>query len=63
MATRRCIHCEADIEIAEEGPFACPACGRDPDLPNVGFDDAPAFFLTGDPMPQPATVPVRITDS
>jgi hypothetical protein len=30
---------------------SCPVCGLDPDLPPLAyrFDDAPAFFLGGDP--------------
>lgn len=51
MATRRCIHCEADIEVPFEDRVTCPICGLDPDLPPLTyrFNDAPAFFMAGDP--------------
>ena len=51
MVLRRCIRCEADIEVPAENRVTCPICGLDPDLPplNYRFDDAPAFFLAGDP--------------
>lgn len=64
MITRRCIHCEADIEVPALGQISCPVCGLDPDLPPLAyrFDDAPAFFLGGDPRrlePVEMAVPVR----
>jgi hypothetical protein len=49
MVTRRCIHCEAEIEVLDEARITCPICGLDPDLPRVAFEDAPAFFFGGDP--------------
>jgi hypothetical protein len=49
MITRRCTHCEAEIEVLEDERITCPMCGLDPDLPRLAFDDAPAFFFTGDP--------------
>lgn len=51
MVTRRCIHCEADIEVPAENRVTCPVCGLDPDLPPLTyrFDDAPSFFMAGDP--------------
>jgi len=48
MVTRRCIHCEAEIEVLDEARTACPVCGLDPDLPRMAFDDAPAFFFAAD---------------
>lgn len=63
MVLRRCIHCEADIEVPAEGRVTCPICGLDPDLPplNYRFDDAPAFFLGGDPRrSELAEVPVAV---
>jgi hypothetical protein len=56
MVTRECIHCEAEIEVAAGDHVICPVCGLDPDLPPLAyqFDDAPAFFLGGDPR-RPAT--------
>jgi hypothetical protein len=31
--------------------MSCPVCGVDPDLPPLAyrFDDAPSFFMAGDP--------------
>ena len=58
MITRRCPHCEAEIEILESAHTSCPMCGLDPDLPRLAFEDAPAFFLAGDPRrtdPVPAS--------
>lgn len=51
MVTRLCTHCEAEIEVPAVDRIMCPVCGLDPDLPPLayGFDDAPAFFLGGDP--------------
>jgi hypothetical protein len=62
MVTRRCIHCEAEIEVPAERRVICPVCGLDPDLPPLDyrFDDAPGFYLGGDPRSQePALVPIR----
>jgi hypothetical protein len=60
MVTRDCIHCEAEIEVAAMDHVICPVCGLDPDLPPLAyqFDDAPAFFLGGDPR-RPAKALVR----
>ena len=51
MVTRNCIHCEAEIEVHSAPHATCPICGLDLDLPPLAtqFDDAPAFFLGGDP--------------
>jgi hypothetical protein len=51
MAIRQCSHCDAEIEVPLTGRINCPVCGLDPDLPPLAyqFDDAPAFFLAGDP--------------
>jgi hypothetical protein len=51
MVTRRCIHCEAEIEVPAQDRISCPVCGVDPDLPPLAyrFDDAPSFFMAGDP--------------
>jgi hypothetical protein len=51
MVTRRCIHCEADIEVPADERISCPVCGVDPDLPPLAyrFEDAPSFFMAGDP--------------
>lgn len=51
MVTRRCIHCEAEIEVPADDRISCPVCGVDPDLPALAyrFDDAPSFFMAGDP--------------
>jgi hypothetical protein len=51
MVTRHCTHCDAEIEVPIKGRINCPVCGLDPDLPPLTyqFDDAPAFFLAGDP--------------
>ena len=51
MVTRRCVHCEADIEVPAEDRITCPVCGVDPDLPPLTyrFEDAPIFFMAGDP--------------
>jgi len=48
MVTRRCVHCEAEIEVLDEARTACPVCGLDPDLARVAFEDAPAFFFAAD---------------
>lgn len=62
MITRSCAHCEAEIEVPGEGRVTCPICGLDLDLPRfaITFDDAPAFFLGGDPRlgPIPIEAPV-----
>lgn len=64
MITRSCRHCEAEIEVPVHGRVTCPICGLDPDLPRFAhdFDDAPAFFLGGDPRlePIPVEVPVSV---
>ena len=51
MVTRQCIHCDAEIEVPAKARINCPVCGLDPDLPPLAyqFDDAPSFFLAGDP--------------
>ena len=51
MVTRQCTHCDAEIEVPAKARINCPVCGLDPDLPPLAyqFDDAPAFFLAGDP--------------
>lgn len=49
MVTRLCKHCEAEVEVLAASQTSCPVCGLDPDLPGLAFDDAPAFFLGGDP--------------
>jgi hypothetical protein len=51
MVIRQCIHCESEIEVPAGDPVNCPVCGLDPDLPPLrhAFDDAPAFFMAGDP--------------
>jgi hypothetical protein len=51
MLSRQCTHCDAEIEVPLKGRINCPVCGLDPDLPPLvhQFDDAPAFFLAGDP--------------
>ena len=63
MVTRQCIHCEAEIEVAAMDRVTCPVCGLDPDLPPLAyqFDDAPAFFLGGDPRRPAAPALVRIS--
>jgi hypothetical protein len=60
MITRSCTHCETEIEVPVEGRIACPICGLDPDLPPYAyiFEDAPAFFLGGDPRLEP--IPVEV---
>ncbi|HTE66894.1 MAG TPA: hypothetical protein VK736_11655 [Candidatus Binatia bacterium] len=61
MITRSCTHCETEIEVPVEGSITCPICGLDPDLPRFtyGFEDAPAFFLGGDPR-RLAPIPVEV---
>jgi hypothetical protein len=59
MVTRRCIHCEADIEMIDSSGTTCPICGLDPDLPKLAFDDAPAFFFAGEPRLEPIPIVVR----
>jgi hypothetical protein len=51
MVTRQCNHCDSEIEVPAVDPVNCPVCGLDPDLPPLryAFDDAPAFFMAGDP--------------
>jgi hypothetical protein len=51
MVTRHCTHCDSEIEVPPSDRISCPVCGLDPDLPPLryGFDDAPAFFMGGDP--------------
>lgn len=62
MVTRQCTHCEAEIEVAAMDRVTCPVCGLDPDLPPLAyqFDDAPAFFLGGDPRRGAAKPVVRV---
>jgi hypothetical protein len=64
MITRRCAHCESEIEVPADGRVMCPVCGLDVDLPPIAitFDDAPAYFLSGDPRlePIPVEVPARL---
>ena len=55
MEFRRCPHCQSEIELPAESRV-CPVCGLDPDLPTVDFDDAPAFFLSGEPALAPITI-------
>jgi hypothetical protein len=59
MVTRRCVHCEADIEMLDGSGTTCPICGLDPDLPKLAFDDAPAFFFAGEPRLEPIPIVVR----
>jgi hypothetical protein len=61
MVTRECTHCDAEIEVPTQGRINCPVCGLDPDLPPLAyrFDDAPAFFLAGDPR-QPIPVEAKL---
>ena len=51
MVVRQCSHCDSEIEVPAGDPVNCPVCGLDPDLPPLryAFDDAPAFFMAGDP--------------
>ena len=51
MVIRHCTHCDSEIEVPSVDPVNCPVCGLDPDLPRLrhAFDDAPAFFMAGDP--------------
>lgn len=51
MVTRQCTHCDSEIEVPAIDRINCPVCGLDPDLPPLryAFDDAPAFFMAGDP--------------
>lgn len=58
MITRRCTHCEAEIEVLDQPHITCPMCELDPDLPRLAFDDAPAFFLAGDPRHHDPSAPV-----
>jgi hypothetical protein len=62
MVTRNCIHCEAEIEVPARDRITCPICGLDPDLPPLTyrFDDAPPFFLGGDPRRADAKEFVRV---
>jgi hypothetical protein len=62
MVTRSCIHCEAEIEVPALDRITCPICGLDPDLPPLTyqFDDAPPFFLGGDPRRTAATELVSV---
>ena len=57
MVTRQCTHCQAEIEVPAADWITCPICGLDPELPPLAyqFDDAPPFFLGGDPR-RPAAV-------
>lgn len=45
MITRRCAHCDAEVELPENRAVRCPVCGLDPDLPRATFDDAPPFYF------------------
>ena len=55
MEFRRCTHCQSEIELPAESRV-CPVCGLDPDLPAIDFDDAPAFFLSGEPALAPIPI-------
>ncbi len=46
MITRRCTHCDAQIELPESRHSRCPVCGMDPDQPRATFDDAPPFYFS-----------------
>ncbi len=61
MVTRRCIHCESEIEVPAESRVTCPVCGLDPDLRPLfyRFEDARALFMGGDPRPEPIPVPIH----
>ncbi len=62
MVTRRCTHCEGEIEMLEGSGTTCPICGLDPNLPKLAFDDAPAFFFAAPRWePIPVAVPVPAT--
>jgi hypothetical protein len=63
MVTRQCIHCEAEIEVPATSRITCPICGLDPDLPPLAyqFDDAPPFFLGGDPRQRSAEAEFVLT--
>jgi hypothetical protein len=57
MITRRCTHCDAEIELPESRHSRCPVCGMDPDQPRATFDDAPPFYFAfevGDAAAPPA---------
>jgi hypothetical protein len=58
MVTRRCVHCEAEIEVPDASGICCPICGLDPDLPKLAFEDAPAFFFGGEPRLEP--IPIHV---
>jgi hypothetical protein len=47
MPARICPHCDAELTFSTA--MDCPGCGLDPDLPTLAFEDAPAFFIAGDP--------------
>jgi hypothetical protein len=51
MVLRQCSHCQAEVEVPAVDQITCPVCGLDPSLPPLTytFDDAPPFFLAGDP--------------
>ena len=58
MITRRCTHCDAQIELPESRHSRCPVCGMDPDQPRATFDDAPPFYFAfevGDDVAAPGT--------
>jgi hypothetical protein len=59
MITRRCTHCEAEIEILDEAGASCPICGLDPELPTAAFEDGPAFFFGRDPDPAVLPTPAQ----
>lgn len=62
MITRRCAHCDAEVELPESRASRCPVCGLDPDLPQVTFDDAPPFYfafeIPNESAPEPERAPV-----
>ena len=55
MITRRCTHCEAEVELPDSRASRCPVCGLDPDLPQVTFEDAPPFYFAFE-IPEEAAV-------
>lgn len=59
MITRRCAHCDAEIEIPDSRNSRCPVCGIDPDLPRATFDDAPPYYMSFEVTEQPELEPVQ----
>lgn len=55
MITRRCAHCDTEVELPDSPASRCPVCGLDPDLPRATFDDAPPFYFAFE-IPDEATV-------